>query len=136
MTSDHGFPIVRIEIEGMKQSIVHAIMERQLLMDEWVVEEVERQCSDENIKISIQREVQRAIDASVRESVDRFYRLGEGRKIVSNMVESRLRPRVAEDCIHFHTVNHTDNPRRFECLDCGRAYVDLGQGYEVEGGGS
>jgi hypothetical protein len=89
---DHGFPVIRIEIEGMKQSILHAIMERQLMMDEWVTEAVERELSDDRIKAMIEREVQRTIENTVREEVDKFYRLGKGRGLVASIVQSRLDP--------------------------------------------
>lgn len=86
----HGIPIIRIEIEGMKQSILHAIAARQLVFDDYVKQALDRELTDENIQRMVDREVERSIAAAVHDEVERFYRWGGGRQHVADAVQKQL----------------------------------------------
>lgn len=85
-----GIPVIRLTLEGMKGSILKAFSELELQLDEDIRAAVEAYCTPENVAAIINREVQTAIDAAVKQEVDNFYRYGEGRQIIRKVIQERL----------------------------------------------
>lgn len=91
MSSDYGgIPIVRLELQGMKATLLHAIGERQASFDADVRAAVEQACSPANIRAVIEHEVQRSLEAAIADEVRRFYQSGEGRQAVRDAIRKRL----------------------------------------------
>ena len=87
----NGRPVVRIEVEQMRHSIMKAFSERQLVRDEMVKEAIERATEPERVTEVIDREVRRVLDKTIRDEVERFFRhSGEGREIIAEAVKEKL----------------------------------------------
>lgn len=85
-----NFPIIRIEIEGMRQSILAALTEREIQMDAYVSEAITNYATPENLARVIDREVQSAIDDAIKEATTSYFKYGEGRKFIVAAVAKRL----------------------------------------------
>jgi hypothetical protein len=85
-----AIPIVRLEVDGMKHSILQALSTYATDLSEEIKSAVERFCTPENIQAVIDREVHSVISRVVGEEVDRFYRSGAGRAVISQAVQERL----------------------------------------------
>lgn len=83
-------PIIRLEIEGMKASILHALTEYELQMDSLVKEAIERQCSSEHIHQLINYETSRAIDEAVKDEINNFFKYGKGRDAIKSAICDKL----------------------------------------------
>jgi hypothetical protein len=85
-----AIPIVRLEVERMKQTIVTALTHQALQLDRDIQTAVESYCTERNIAALIQGEVNRVLDSVIAEEVKRFFQYGEGRKVVAEAVKKRL----------------------------------------------
>ncbi|NIB43788.1 hypothetical protein HBA55_29570 [Pseudomaricurvus alkylphenolicus] len=86
-------PIVRIELDGFKQSLLHAFSEHQLRIDEYVQAAVDEACKPERLEALINKEAQDSIDSAIKEELNRFYRYGEGREAIKKAVAETLEQR-------------------------------------------
>jgi hypothetical protein len=86
-------PILKLTLEGMRQTIQHAFTAYTLQLDEEVRGAIERYCSKENLHRVVTDAVNRTLDAVIKEEVHRFFNYGEGRAIVRASVEKRLADR-------------------------------------------
>lgn len=85
-----AFPIVRLEVEHMKESILMAFTEREASLDEDLRAAVDAYCTPENIRRVIASAVGSTLDIVIREEVERFYRYGAGRRVVAEAVGAKL----------------------------------------------
>lgn len=85
-----NIPVIRLEVEGMKRSIVAALLEHQAKMDADVIAAVEAYCHPENISRIIHEAARTALDNAIREEVKAFFWMGEGRKAVAEAVKETL----------------------------------------------
>jgi hypothetical protein len=85
-----NLPIVRLELEGMRQSILHAFADFQMEQGAYVKKAVEDYCSEGHLRVIFQQEVQRVLDKTIQEEVQKFFTYGEGRKIVAEAVKLKL----------------------------------------------
>lgn len=85
-----NLPIIRLEVEGMRRSIVTALTEHQAKMDEDVRNAVEAYCQPENITRIIHEAARQALDNAIKEEVKAFFWNGEGRKAVAAAVKESL----------------------------------------------
>lgn len=95
-------PIIRLEIERMKESMYHAISQRALDIDAHIRSALDAYCTTSNLQEVIQHEATQAIDAAVREEVRRFFQHSSaaGRQAVRQAVIAHL-DRI--DSIHRET---------------------------------
>ena len=87
--------IVRLEVDHMRQSILHAITDYQLQMDADIRKAVEQACSPEHVRMVIFTEAQRVLDKVLAEEIQHFYSNGPGRKFVREKVMALLGREVA-----------------------------------------
>lgn len=90
MRNDPTYPIIRLEIDGMKRSIVSALTHYQAQIDEDINRAVEEYCQPENIAEIIQQAANDAIDSAIREEVKNFFLYGEGRRTIAESVKESL----------------------------------------------
>ena len=83
-------PIVRLEVERLKSSVLHLFSEQALSLDSDIRAAVEAYCTPENIANVIATSVNDILDRAVRDEVDRFYREGSGRQRVAEAVRAAL----------------------------------------------
>lgn len=64
-------PLIKIEIEGMRQTLVHALNERMLNFDAYVTHAVDQFCAEDRIKDIINKaaaeSISRAVDSEVKD---------------------------------------------------------------------
>jgi hypothetical protein len=85
-----SMPIIRFELEGMKRTMVTALAQHQKLMDQDIQDAVNSYCTPENIKRVIHEAAFRALDHAIKEEVDKFFRYGEGRKQIAEVIKEKL----------------------------------------------
>jgi outer membrane protein assembly factor BamD (BamD/ComL family) len=69
----NSIPIIRFELEGMKRTIVTALMQHQAQMDQ-----------------DIQAAYRRVVHQAAREEIDKFFRYGEGRKEIAEVIKQKI----------------------------------------------
>lgn len=84
------FPVIRMEIEGMKASILHAMSQYQIDVDAYVREALDRITSDDAIQQLVNDEAEKAIEEAVRKEVRDFFAYGNGRAAIRAAVLARL----------------------------------------------
>ncbi len=86
-----NIPIIRLEIEGMKRTLMRALPEHAAEMDASVQAAVEAYCTPENIGAIIEKAVKDALDAAVKEEVRTFFQWSNpGRLAVREAVIKHL----------------------------------------------
>ena len=84
-------PIITLEIERMKHTLMTALSEHTLRIDREVQAAINDYCSEENISAVIRAEVTRQIDLAVKEEVRDFFRYSKpGRQAVREAVLAHL----------------------------------------------
>jgi len=87
---DGIMPIIRLEIEGMKQQICIALSEYSMQMDKDIQTAVDAYCTPENITRIVRQAAFNALNYVIKEEVDKFFRYGEGRKAVAEAVKGSI----------------------------------------------
>lgn len=82
-----NMPIVRLEIEGMKQALYSAFSEHMLMLDEQVREAVAEACKTENVLHVIRRSVKEHLQDALDKEVRDYFMNGKGRDLVRNLVQ-------------------------------------------------
>lgn len=85
--SNNTYPVIRLEVERMKHSILVALSEHATTMDASVAKAVEAYCTQENIDRVVWSAAKEALDSAVREEVREFFRYSKpGRQAVREAV--------------------------------------------------
>jgi hypothetical protein len=92
----NGIPVVRLEIEGMKHTIMHAMTQHLAHMDSDIRAAVERACKPEHISELIETTARKQIAEAVKAEIESFYRYGPGRKAVKEAVIKTLGKDIEE----------------------------------------
>lgn len=87
---DSPFPIVRLEVQGMKHAIQTALMDHQQQLNRDIAAAVDAYCEPENLAAVVQGEVHRVLESVIKEEVQKFFRYGEGRKVVADAVKAKI----------------------------------------------
>ena len=88
--SNMNLPIIKLEIEGIRNTLMVALTEQQLAMDEYIKESVNSFCEPENIKIFVQNAATQALVDAIKAEVKEFFWNGEGRKAVAEAVRTSI----------------------------------------------
>lgn len=93
-------PIIRMEIEGMRRSIVHAFMVQQKEIEEAVTEETKRVLEGFDFAGAIRREVAQVlpeiIRATIQESLREAMREGKIKSQIDFMVRKAIKDAVED----------------------------------------
>ena len=82
--------VVRLEVDHMKEAMQIAISERVAKMDIDIQAAVARVCTAENVLCVIESAVAKEMEASIRKEIEAFYRYGDGRKAIQEIVNRTL----------------------------------------------
>jgi len=96
LSDENPVPCVKITVEGLRHSIVHAFNRTQLQMDEFFRKAVDEACNPERLQNIITEESKKVIDEAVKAEVDSFYRYGDGREAVKTAVLKKLSEEVED----------------------------------------
>lgn len=78
--------VIKLEVEGMRYSMLNAFSEHQGAMAEEVKRAVTEYCTPENLSSVVHKEARRCVDAAVAKAIDEYFRFGEGREAVKAAV--------------------------------------------------
>ena len=89
-TMNMPIPIIRLEIERMKQTIYAALTEYELQFDAMLKEALDSYCTEENIQAIVNITTQDTLNRVIKEEVRTFYEHGKGREIIKEAIVKRL----------------------------------------------
>jgi hypothetical protein len=79
-------PGVRIEIEYMRERIIHALALREEKLNEALKKSVGDAIESFNFDYEVRVIVNQVLHEAVRDSVNQFLKYGEGKKVIDSMV--------------------------------------------------
>lgn len=83
-------PLVRLEVDYMKHSILHAFSEHQMKLDKDVKRAVERFCAPGNVTAIVNAEVERSLKSAIETEIHDFFAYGAGRHFIAAQVRKKL----------------------------------------------
>lgn len=83
-------PIIKLHVEGMKHTVMCALMEHQAKMDASIEAAINAVCTPENIDAVVQRAARSAMEQAIASEVENFFRYGSGREAVAAAVKAKL----------------------------------------------
>lgn len=84
---------VTLQVDGMKHTLRKALDAHFAGYADEVQKAIETACSDENVARVLKQAADAELEKALTEAVSNFYRYGEGRGIVGDIVASNLRKR-------------------------------------------
>ena len=84
-------PLIKIEVEHMRQSMIHAFSEHVLKMDGLFQHAITEACKPEVVQEIVDDAARRYLRQALDEEVKNYLTYGEGRKMVRAEVEKRLK---------------------------------------------
>ncbi len=88
---DSPFPVIRLEVERMKHSMLVALSKYNLELDSMLKDALDKYCSAEHVEVILNVAAREAIDRAVKEEVSNFYLHGRGRKAIVAAIAKRLK---------------------------------------------
>lgn len=93
-----NIPIIRLEVEGMKHTLLTALSHHSAEMDANVQQAVESYCTEANLTAVINETVKYEMDMAVKEEVRNFFGYGKaGRRAVKEAIEEYLKRTYPEE---------------------------------------
>lgn len=83
-------PILRLELQQMQQTVHMALHEYMVQLDADIQQAITDYCTPATLTRVIEASVSEAVERVIREEVERFYRVGQGRKVIREAVEVEL----------------------------------------------
>ena len=84
-------PIIRLEVERMKETIMMALADHSARIDADVQAAVDAYCTEGNVSAVVCEEVRRQLDAAVKEEIRNFFQWSKpGRQAVKEAVYQHL----------------------------------------------
>ena len=83
-------PLIKIEVEHMRQSMIHAFSDHVLKMDGLFQHAITEACKPELVQEIVNDAARRHLRQALDEEVKSYLTYGEGRKLVRAAVEKRL----------------------------------------------
>jgi hypothetical protein len=91
---NNSIPIIRLEVEHMKYTMLTALTQHAALMDKSIQQAVEEYCTEENINAIVNREASAQLESALKEEVRSFFSFsGQGRAAVREAVIEALNER-------------------------------------------
>ena len=91
MSTISAMPIIKLEVESMKHTVIAMLSEYFAKMDEDIRRAVHLACTAEKISLIISETAEREIKAVIEEEISRFFRYGDGRSAVRDTVTNMLK---------------------------------------------
>lgn len=90
-------PIVRIEIEAMKQTLNVMLSHQAALLSEEMQAAVDSFCEPERIRKLVEETAHRELEAIVKDEIASFFRYGAGRRTIRDSIQRKLNEMFQED---------------------------------------
>ena len=91
MIDSSNVPVLRLELDSMRERVLHAYMSRSGEIGEMVEKALEEALTPEKLEQQIRAEVAVHTKAAVAEQIKRFFQYGDGHKYVKNVVDAALK---------------------------------------------
>ena len=86
--------IIKIELEGMKLSLHKAISERHDIFNEMIKKSLDNFCNEDHLEFLVNEKVRKAVISAMSESIDSYFRYGDGKAAIDEIVQERLKNEV------------------------------------------
>lgn len=83
-------PIIKIEVQTMKQSMLHAFSQQMLGLDEMFKEALDDACQPEKVQNILTEAANKFIKEALETETKNYFTYGEGRKFIANKVKEKL----------------------------------------------
>ena len=83
-------PIIKIQLESMRLSMVHAFHDMQFKMDEMAQQAINEALDPKRIQEMMTRTAREEIDNVILEETKSFFRYGAGRAVIAEIVKKKL----------------------------------------------
>jgi predicted flavoprotein YhiN len=90
MQNGMSVPMIRLEVEGMKTSIICALSEYTAQMDADIKKAVELACTPDRVKEVLYAAVGKELKNAIEDEIRNFFAYGNGRKAIKAAVEDKL----------------------------------------------
>lgn len=84
-------PIIRLEVEGMKKAIMHALTQHTAMMDEDIKTAVDRVCTPEYVSSLVAEVTQKEMTEAIERQIKHFYSYGEGYEAIREAVATMFK---------------------------------------------
>jgi hypothetical protein len=84
-------PIIKLEVENMRHTMAFALSKYATELDEILQAALVVYCTPENLERVIQSEATKVLDQVIKEEVENWFMYGEGRKVIKEAIEKKLR---------------------------------------------
>ena len=86
--------IIKIELEGMKFSLQKAISEKNDIFNEMIKKSLDNFCTEDHLESLVDDKVRKAVSSAMSESIDSYFRYGDGKAAIDEIVQERLKNEV------------------------------------------
>lgn len=86
----NDIPIIRVEMEGLKQQMAHAFMGQQLQLDEQFKKALDLALDPDRIQEQLNELAAQEIAAALSSTVENYFSFGKGRGVLKERVEEEL----------------------------------------------
>ena len=81
-----NIPIVKLELEHMRHSMMNAFMSHSDEMQVLVQEAVDAYCTEEALIKEVRKHATNAVNQSIKEELDKFFLYGEGKEVIRKVL--------------------------------------------------
>jgi DNA-binding GntR family transcriptional regulator len=85
-----NIPVIRMEFERMKHSIMAAVSKQQLEFDDMFHRALDSACDPKRIQAMLDVEVRRCLDGALKRETADYFAYGNGRTTIRDAVKQRL----------------------------------------------
>lgn len=86
-----SIPIITLKIDGMRHHMQLALHEHMMQIDSDVQNAIKEFCTPEHIQDLVSECAEREIEAALKEEIASFFKYGDGRKLIKEIVESQVK---------------------------------------------
>ena len=90
-------PVLKIELENMKEVLLVALSNRLAEQDIGIQEAVSKFCTEGNLASIVDNAVKVELKSAIEAEIRNFFSYGDGRKVVMNVVKQTLAEIYKED---------------------------------------
>lgn len=95
----NSIPIIPLEMQGMKHTVLKALQDHHIQMDEYIQQSLENFCSKEHLTSIVDQAVKAEMDAAVKAEIRDFFGYGkDGRRAVKEAILAYLKRQYPEEC--------------------------------------
>lgn len=91
----NAIPIIRVEVETIKQAMLHAFSEQMLNLDQQFKVALDDACQPAKVQAILTEAANRYIKEAVQDETKHYFLYGEGRKHIAAKVKERMDAEMA-----------------------------------------